>query len=49
MRDGGKDAAARATDIYKRTLEEYEEPTLDPDLRAELKAYVDRRRTELGD
>jgi hypothetical protein len=24
-------------------------PTLDPDLHAELKAYVDRRRTELGD
>ena len=23
--------------------------TLDPDLHAELKAYVDRRRTELGD
>jgi trimethylamine--corrinoid protein Co-methyltransferase len=49
LRDGGKDAAARATDIYKRTLEEYEEPAMDADLRAELKAYVDRRRKELGD
>ena len=49
QRDGGKDAAARATDIYKRTLEEYEEPEMDDELRAELKAYVDRRRTELGD
>jgi trimethylamine---corrinoid protein Co-methyltransferase len=48
-RDGGKDAAARATEIYQRTLEEYEEPTMDAGLRAELKAYVDRRRTELGD
>jgi trimethylamine--corrinoid protein Co-methyltransferase len=48
-RDGGKDAAARASDIWRRTLEEYEEPELDPDLKAELKAYVDRRRTELGD
>ncbi len=48
-RDGGKDAAARATDIWKKTLEEYEEPELDPDIKAELKAYVDRRRTELGD
>lgn len=48
-RDGGKDAAARATDIWHKTLEEYEEPALDPDLKAELKAYVDRRRTELGD
>lgn len=48
-RDGGKDAAARATDIWHKTLEEYEEPALDPDLKAELKAYVDRRRAELGD
>ena len=48
-RDGGKDAAARASDIWKRTLEEYEEPAMDPELKAELKAYVDRRRTELGD
>jgi trimethylamine--corrinoid protein Co-methyltransferase len=48
-RDGGKDAAARATEIYRRTLEEYEEPPMDADLRAELKAFVDRRRTELGD
>jgi trimethylamine--corrinoid protein Co-methyltransferase len=48
-RDGGKDAAARATDIYHRTLEEYEEPPMDGELRAELKAFVDRRREELGD
>jgi len=48
-RDGGKDAAARASDIWRKTLEEYEEPELDPELKAELKAYVDRRRTELGD
>jgi trimethylamine---corrinoid protein Co-methyltransferase len=48
-RDGGKDAAARASDIWRRTLEDYEEPEFDPELKAELKAYVDRRRTELGD
>jgi trimethylamine--corrinoid protein Co-methyltransferase len=48
-RDGGHDAAARASEIWRRTLEEYEEPALDPDLKAELKAYVDRRRAELGD
>ncbi len=48
-RDGGKDAAARATDIWKKTLEEYEEPELDAVVKAELKAFVDRRRTELGD
>jgi len=33
----------------RKTLEEYEEPPIDPDLKAELKAYVDRRRKELGD
>jgi trimethylamine---corrinoid protein Co-methyltransferase len=48
-RNGGNDAAARASDIWRKTLEEYEEPELDADLKAELKAYVDRRRTELGD
>jgi trimethylamine--corrinoid protein Co-methyltransferase len=49
QRDGGKDAAARASEIYRQTLDEYEEPEMDADLRAELKAYVDRRRKELGD
>ena len=48
-RNGGKDAAARASEIWRRTLDEYEEPPLDDGVRAELKAYVDRRRTELGD
>ena len=48
-RNGGKDTAARASDIWKKTLEEYEEPAMDADLKAELKAFVDRRRTELGD
>ncbi|HTO25781.1 MAG TPA: trimethylamine methyltransferase family protein, partial [Gaiellaceae bacterium] len=46
---GGNDTATRATEIWKRTLDEYEEPEIDPMLREELKAYVDRRRTELGD
>ena len=48
-RNGGRDAATRASEIWRKTLEEYEEPAMEPDLRAELKAYVDRRRTELGD
>ncbi len=48
-RNGGNDTATRATDIWKKTLEEYERPPLDEGLDAELKAYVDRRRTELGD
>jgi trimethylamine---corrinoid protein Co-methyltransferase len=48
-RNGGNDTAARANEIWKRTLEEYEEPEIEDDLKGELKAYVDRRRTELGD
>jgi len=48
-RNGGNDTAARATEIWKKTLEEYEEPSIDESLREELQAYVDRRRVELGD
>jgi trimethylamine--corrinoid protein Co-methyltransferase len=48
-RNGGKDAAARASEIWRRALDEYEEPEMEPDLRDELRAYVDRRRRELGD
>jgi trimethylamine---corrinoid protein Co-methyltransferase len=48
-RNGGNDTATRATEVWKKKLEEYEEPLMDDDLKAELKAYVDRRRTELGD
>ena len=39
----------RARGLWKKTLEEYEEPAIEPDSKAELKAFVDRRRTELGD
>ena len=48
-RNGGNDTAARASEVWKKTLEEYEKPPIEEDLEAELKAYVDRRRTELGD
>jgi trimethylamine--corrinoid protein Co-methyltransferase len=48
-RNGGHDTAARAGDVWRKTLEGYVEPPIEEDLRAELKAYVDRRRTELGD
>src|SRR5207302_8973336 len=40
QRDGGKDAAARASESSRKTLEEHEEPWMDADLRAELEAYV---------
>jgi len=48
-RNGGNDTAARANAVWKKTLEEYEEPPMDEGLKAELKSFVDRRRTELGD
>ena len=46
---GGLDATARAEVIYRKNLEEYEQPALDPAIDAELQEYVARRRTELGD
>lgn len=46
---GSKDAAARATDIYQKRLEEYEKPPIDEAVEQELLEYVNRRRTELGD
>ncbi len=49
QRNGGRDAAARAGGIWRRTIEEYEPPAIDPAVRDELAAYVTRRRAELGD
>ncbi|MDX6373170.1 MAG: trimethylamine---corrinoid protein Co-methyltransferase [Nocardioidaceae bacterium] len=49
MRNGAKDTATRAGDIYKKKLEEYEPPPLDEAIRQELEEYVVRRRAELGD
>ena len=49
MRNGGKDTAARASDIWKKRLEDYTEPPLDEAIKAQLQEYVARRRTELGD
>jgi trimethylamine--corrinoid protein Co-methyltransferase len=49
QRNGGLDAAARAGNIWRRTLEEYEQPVMDEALRTQLQEYVDRRRIELGD
>ena len=46
---GSRDAAARAGEIWRATLDEYEQPPLDDGVRAELEAYVTRRRAELGD
>jgi trimethylamine--corrinoid protein Co-methyltransferase len=49
LKQGSKDAAARATDIYQKALAEYEPPPLDDAVRDELADFVARRRAELGD
>jgi trimethylamine--corrinoid protein Co-methyltransferase len=50
LRQGGKDTAARAADIWKARLESFTPPPLDDAIRAELDDYVTRRRRrELGD
>ena len=41
---GGKDAAARAGDIWRKKLAEYQPPPLDDAIRAELDDFVTRRR-----
>ena len=40
-----QDATARAGEIWRRTLDEYEQPPLDDGIREELLEYVNRRRT----
>jgi trimethylamine--corrinoid protein Co-methyltransferase len=49
MRTGALDANARAGQIWRKWLDEYEQPALDDAIRAELEEYVTRRRRELGD
>lgn len=46
---GGLDATHRATQVWKRALEEYEAPSLDPAVAEALDAYVARRREAIGD
>jgi trimethylamine--corrinoid protein Co-methyltransferase len=46
---GARDTATRAGEIYKKKLEEYVEPPMDPALKQELAEFVARRRHELGD
>ena len=48
-KNGGLDAAARATGIYEGLLADYEQPPMADAMREELDEYVVRRRTELGD
>jgi trimethylamine---corrinoid protein Co-methyltransferase len=43
---GGEEAAARANRRWKQLLESYEDPGIDPDVDAELIAFMDRRKSE---
>jgi trimethylamine--corrinoid protein Co-methyltransferase len=46
---GARDTTARASEIWRQTLEDYEQPPLDDAVRTELEEFVVRRRAELGD
>ena len=48
-RMGGRDATERAGEIWRATLESYEQPPIDEGVRAALEEFVVRRRAELGD
>jgi trimethylamine---corrinoid protein Co-methyltransferase len=48
-RKGSRDATARAAELWRTTLEDYEQPQLDDGVRVELEEYVMRRRRDLGD
>jgi len=45
---GGLDATARATRLWKKALEEYEQPPMEPDRLEALEAYVAKRKEEIG-
>jgi trimethylamine--corrinoid protein Co-methyltransferase len=47
--EGALDAAARANTVWKRWLQEYEAPTLDPAAAEELDAFIARRRESMPD
>ena len=48
-RMGGRDATERAGEIWRATLESYEQPPIDEGVREALEEFVVRRRAELGD
>ena len=45
---GSPDASRKANHVYKQALAEYREPPMDPATRAELDAFVERRKREGG-
>jgi trimethylamine--corrinoid protein Co-methyltransferase len=47
MRLGAKDTRARAEEIWKQKLAEYEKPEMDAQVLAELTEFVSKRKSEL--
>ena len=47
--EGGLDAAQRANKMWKKTLEEYEPPALDPSIDEALQEYINRKKAEFPD
>ncbi|MEO9338176.1 trimethylamine methyltransferase family protein [Mesorhizobium sp. SB112] len=45
---GALDATQRATRLWKKALDEYEEPVMDAAIREELDAYVAKRKEDIG-
>ena len=48
-RNGAPDAAVRAGQIWRSTIDSYTPPPLDAELEDRLSSFVKRRRSELGD
>jgi trimethylamine---corrinoid protein Co-methyltransferase len=47
--EGSRDQLARANTRWKRLLDEYQPPTLDPAVDEELRDYIDLRKSEMPD
>jgi len=45
---GAKDATMRATELWQKALEEYEQPAMDPAVREALDAYMATRKEAIG-
>ena len=44
---GAKDAQTRATELWQKTLRQYEEPTLDPARKEELQSFIAKRKERI--
>jgi trimethylamine---corrinoid protein Co-methyltransferase len=49
QKNGGQDATARASELYRSALAGYEAPPIDAAIEQALAEFVTRRRIELGD